>query len=91
MQYLTPMKNNNNKRKATSMRKLGELLGKTTAQTKTLAKTTAVVSKNALAQTKETLVNAKSDFVAGYKEQSKNTSDITDELEVVSDNQHPNA
>ena len=73
------------------MRKLGQLLGKTTAQTKTLAKTTAVVSKNALAQTKETLVNAKSDFVAGYKEQAKvQTSDVID-VEVVSDNQHPNA
>jgi hypothetical protein len=74
------------------MKKLGQLLGKTTAQTKTLAKTTAVVSKNALITTKETLVNAKSDFVAGYKEQVSSTveSDVID-VEVVSDNQHPNA
>lgn len=72
------------------MRKLGQLLGKTTAQTKTLAKTTAVVSKNALVQTKETLVNAKSDFVAGYKEHSQTNSDVID-AEVVSDNQHPDA
>jgi hypothetical protein len=73
------------------MRKLGQLLGKTTAQTKTLAKTTAVVSKNALVSTKETLVNAKADFVAGYKEQAQvQTSDVID-VEVVSDNQHPNA
>jgi hypothetical protein len=73
------------------MRKLGQLLGKTTAQTKTLAKTTAVISKNALVQTKETLVNAKSDFVAGYKEQTQvQTPDVID-VEVVSDNQHPDA
>lgn len=76
------------------MRKLGQLLGKTTSQTKTLAKTTKVVSKNALAQTKETLVNAKADFVAGYKEQAQakevQASDVID-VEVVSDNQHPDA
>jgi hypothetical protein len=74
------------------MKKLGQLLGKTTAQTKTLAKTTAVVSKNALISTKETLVNAKADFVAGYKEQVNPVieSDVID-AEVVSDNQHPNA
>lgn len=76
------------------MRKLGQLLGKTTAQTKTLAKTGAVVSKNAILQTKETLVNAKADFVAGYKEQAQTkeveASDVID-VEIVSDNQHPNA
>lgn len=74
------------------MRKLGQLLGKTTSQTKTLAKTTKVVSKNALAATKETLVNAKADFVAGYKEQAQEVqaSDVID-VEVVSDNQHPDA
>lgn len=52
------------------MRKLGKFLGKTTTQTKTLAKTTAVTSKNIISNTKSTLVNAKEDFVAGFKEQT---------------------
>lgn len=52
------------------MRKLGELLGKTTAQTRNLAKSTKDVSKSAISNTKSSLVNAKQDFVAGFKEQS---------------------
>ena len=52
------------------MRKLGKLLGKTTAQTKNLAKSTKSGGKAAISKTKSTLVTAKDDFVAGYKEQA---------------------
>lgn len=53
-----------------TMRKLGEILGRTTAQTKTLAKSTKDTSKNIISNTKSTLVNAKQDFVAGFKEEA---------------------
>lgn len=52
------------------MRKLGEILGRTTAQTKNLAKSTKDASKNIITNTKSTLVTAKQDFVAGFKEQA---------------------
>lgn len=57
------------------MRKLGEILGKTTAQTKNFAKSTKDASKNAISNTKSTLATAKEDFVAGFKEQATKKED----------------
>lgn len=58
------------------MRKLGELLGRTTVQTRNLAKSTKDASKNAISNTKSTLVNAKEDFVAGFKDQAGKKEEV---------------
>jgi len=52
------------------MKKLGQIIGKVVDGSKKSAKTTATASKSALSATKEAMVNAKADFVAGYKEQT---------------------
>lgn len=49
------------------MRKLGELLGKTTAGSKELVKSSIIGSKKVASVTKTAVVDAKSDFVAGFK------------------------
>lgn len=49
------------------MRKLGELLGKTTAGTKELVKTSVNGSKKMASVTKTAIIDAKTDFVAGFK------------------------
>jgi len=53
--------------KGKSMRKLGELLGKTTAGSKELVKSSITGSKKVASVTKTAVVDAKSDFVAGFK------------------------
>ena len=49
------------------MRKLGELLGKTTAGSKELVKSSITGSKKVASVTKTAVVDAKSDSVAGFK------------------------
>lgn len=49
------------------MRKLGELLGKTTAGSKELIKSSINGSKKVASVTKTAVVDAKTDFVAGFK------------------------
>lgn len=53
------------------MKKLGKLIGKVVDGSKKSAQSTATASKSALSATKEAVVNAKADFVAGYKEQTQ--------------------
>lgn len=52
------------------MRKLGELLGKTTAGSKELVKSSITGSKKVASVTKTAVIDAKSDFVAGFKSTS---------------------
>lgn len=52
------------------MKKLGQIVGKVVDGSKKSAKNTATASRSALSATKEAMVNAKADFVAGYKEQT---------------------
>lgn len=52
------------------MKKLGKFIGKVVDGSKKSAKTTAGASKSALTASKQAVVNAKADFVAGYKEQT---------------------
>lgn len=53
------------------MKKLGQFIGKVVDGSKKSAQSTANASKSALSATKEAMVNAKADFVAGYKEKTQ--------------------
>jgi len=72
--------------KGKSMRKLGELLGKTTAGSKELVKSSITGSKKVASVTKTAVVDAKSDFVAGFKATSGTPVapkvDVTEVIEV---------
>jgi hypothetical protein len=72
--------------KGNNMRKLGELLGKTTAGTKELVKTSVTGSKKVASVTKTAVKDAKTDFVAGFKATSNvpvaPNADVTDIIEV---------
>lgn len=62
------------------MKTLGRMLAKAVQGTKNTAKTTVVTSISAVATAKDTVVNAKSDFVAGYKEESDKEIIVLPEL-----------
>jgi len=67
--------------KGKNMRKLGELLGKTTAGSKELVKSSITGSKKVASVTKTAVVDAKTDFVAGFKATS--TAPKIDVAEVI--------
>lgn len=62
------------------MKTLGRMLAKAVQGTKNTAKTTVVTSISAVATAKDTVINAKSDFVAGYKEESDKEIIVLPEL-----------
>lgn len=62
------------------MKTLGRMLAKVVQGTKNTAKTTVVTSISAVATAKDTVINAKSDFVAGYKEESDEEIIVLPEL-----------
>lgn len=62
------------------MKTLGRMLAKAVQGTKNTAKTTVVTSISAVTTAKDTVVNAKSDFVAGYKEESDKEIIVLPEL-----------
>lgn len=65
------------------MRKLGELLGKTTASSKELVKNSITSSKKMASASKTMVVTAKDDFVAGFKSTNNPVVQPTDVIDAV--------